>query len=62
MITERKNAEEIIITCSDEQSAVKAVELLKNKVQGNVTIEEKNKPKMKIVDTNNFENIDDIQL
>ena len=35
---------------------------LKNKVHGNVSIEEKNKPKMKIVGINNFEKMDDMQL
>ena len=60
MITERKKAEEIIITCSDEQSVAEAVELLKNKVLGNISIEEKNKSKMKIVGINNFEKMDDM--
>lgn len=61
-IVKREKKEEVIITCRDEQSVAKAVEILKQKVRGKVAIEEKNKPKMKIVGINNFENMNDIQL
>lgn len=61
-ITEKKKTDQIIITCNDEQSVEKAMSYLQQKVHGNIAIEEKNKPKMKIVGINNFEGMNNTQL
>lgn len=61
-IKEREKSEEIIITCNDKLSVDKTLDLLKNEITDDVAIEEKNKPKMKIVGINNLEKMNNQQL
>ena len=63
-IFERKNKDEIVISVHDNHSVDKAVEILNSYLAESciVIIEDVNKPKLKIVDIQNLDIMDDKQL